>query len=179
MSDIPPVHPLQAAAPDTLNASANEIAGQFKHDDLWGEKDSAEQRFGSVIGQMRWQVIQVVYLQDKSKHLMLFGPDGRKLLQRSPQNQRGANSAVIAYKGMFLKHGMMNAMRNTMIARPATMESTIDYVIDSGGTVIEAIYRAIESFPDNLFCKIVLRDGTCHSAKAWKVQQHREMHSQT
>ena len=36
-------------------------------------------------------------------------------------------------------------------------------MIDSGGTVIEAIYRAIESAPNNVFCQMVLADGTCHS----------------
>jgi hypothetical protein len=94
MSDTPPVHPVPAPAPDTLLASAQEIVGQFKHEDLWGKKDSAEKRFGSIIGQMRWQVIQVVYLQEVF-HLW-------KTTSKYPGRQR----LVKCLKGVFRPTGM-------------------------------------------------------------------------
>ena len=107
------------SANDPVKSQLEKALQTLSMDDLWGERESVEDRFGDINGALRWRVVMgthIVGQQVCETKLKLFSPLGKRLLHRHPSlNTRLQASAVLEYAGKFYLKGYMAAFCGPLI----------------------------------------------------------------
>ena len=142
-----------------------EMVGKFSFAELFDPViTSVESRFtvqGKTFeGQERWMIVEAIFVSDVHKTLHLFDSTGTPLLQRSlKMNARFLASAILKYRDMFLRHGLMQHMRGRFLCIPGEDPRPEARDLVGGATVLESIYAAIKESPNNRYCKLVQQQG--------------------
>ena len=109
----------------------------------------------------RWTRIMKQKTVGRHVTVALFRGSNRshRLLNRHKVNARKLEATVEQYKQGILEHGVIEEMRGTIVLVPAASGARDEFDIIGGGTLIDAIYKAIAEHEDNPNCQDLLRNG--------------------
>jgi hypothetical protein len=100
------------------------------------------------------------YKRDGDYTIMLFDESGDALASRAPWNPPRNPAQQKKYKTKFLANGITAIFRGKFCCQQSLTDPRPDSrIVSAGGTLLGAIYDAIQSHPDNKHCILTKLSG--------------------
>ena len=140
-------------------------------DNLWGHRDSLNQRFPGCKGAILWQVCSHIYVKDSNSTRPLL-PDPTLpvsdtnivLLKRSPLNCRDESSSRDEYSEMILQHGMNWDARYKVCTVAVDNPPHPDFrKVLAACHCVESVYDLHSNFADHPMVRLAMSRGALHA----------------
>ena len=142
-------------------------------DPRWMERESMEDRYAHVSGNLRQEAVQNDFLVDPDCHLDFFDEEGNELLSRDIDNDGGDEDNIEMLAVSIETDGLMEGVRGVAQAVPNTSSRLKRaHTLLGHATFAEATYRAAKRSPNNPHVLRTIRKGLDH-AHLWHFRTPR------